>query len=184
MKKVFLFFCLALFTISASAEYYDEREAEAGDWAIGLNINQGTCNPVFNLGLGGKLQFYATRSLRLEANFNGFFKFRDVSYWDINLNAHYVIYMKKGFSLYPILGATFMHGRYQNEDLDYSNREGSFGLNAGLGLQYDITENLYVMAEGMYKYGSKRCLDDYDDSDKDFFVGPRVHVNVGIAYRF
>jgi len=182
MKKVFLFFCLALFTISANAEYYDEREAEAGDWAVGLNINQGTRNPVFNLGLGAKLQFYATRSLRLEGNFNGFFKMRHVSYWDTNLNAHYVIYMKKGFSFYPILGATFMHGRYNDEGI-YSNREGCFGLNAGLGLQYDVTENLYIMAEGLYKYGSKHCLDDFEGG-YDFYVGPRVHVAVGVAYRF
>ena len=72
MKKIFLLFSMALLSLTASAYDYDyEPEAEGGDWAVGLNINQGTPNPVFNAGLGGKIQFYASRAFRLEASFNG-----------------------------------------------------------------------------------------------------------------
>nr|MCR4994933.1 porin family protein [Bacteroidales bacterium] len=85
------------------------------------------------------------------------------------------------FSLYPIVGATFMHGHY--DDGNESNREGCFGLNIGAGLQYDITEHLYVMVEGIYKYSASRTLDDFDGY-RDYKVGPRANVTAGIAYRF
>ena len=137
---------------------------------------------MFNLGLGAKLQFYASHALRLEGSFNSFFERKHVGYWDTNLNLHYVFYLKEGFSFYPILGATFMHGHYDNGV--YSNREGCFGLNAGAGLQYDVTEHLYLMAEGVYRYSNKRCLDAYAGSARDYFVGPRVNVSIGVAYRF
>lgn len=182
MKKIFLLFSTALLSLTASAGRYYDTEAEAGDFALGINLNNGLINPVLNWGLGAKMQFYATRAFRLEGSFNGFIKRRDISYWDANLNLHYVFYLKEGFSFYPILGATFMHGRYN--DGFYSNREGCFGLNAGAGLQYDITENLYVMTEAVYKYSAERCLDDFDGSARNYYVGPRLNISIGIAYRF
>lgn len=176
MKKIFMLFCVALLSLTASAYDYDyEPEAKGGDWAIGLNINQGTPNPLFNLGLGGKVQFYAARMFRLEASFNGFFKRRDVIYWDTNLNAHFVIYMKKRFSIYPLLGATIMYGKYIDRGL-------GFGINVGAGLQYDITENLYATLEPYYKYSSKSSL---DTENQDYQIGnSRVNISLGIAYRF
>ena len=181
MKKLFLFMCMALAAVTSHARSYLYDEPESGDFAIGLNINQGTRNPVFNLGLGAKAQLYATRALRVEASFNGFFEFKNVSYWDTNLNFHYLFDVAEQFHVYPILGATFMHGHY--EAGEYSNREGSFGVNVGAGLQYDINEHIYVMAEGVYKHGTKRWLDDYEGG-YDYKIGPRVNVLVGIAYRF
>lgn len=181
MKKIFLLFSMALLSLTASAYDY-ETEAESGDFALGINLDNGTRNPVLNWGLGAKLQFYATHAFRLEGSFNGFINRRHVNFWDVNLNLHYVFYLKEGFSLYPIAGATFMHGHYNDEGF-YSNREGCFGLNIGAGLQYDITEHLYVMAEGVYKYSAKRCLDDFDGGH-DYYVGPRFNASVGIAYRF
>ncbi|MCR4993971.1 MAG: porin family protein, partial [Bacteroidales bacterium] len=142
MKKLFLFLCMALLSFTASAQYY-ETDAEAGDWSLGLNLNNGTRNPVLNFGLGGKIQYYATHAFRLEGSFNGFIERKNINFWDVNVNAHYVFFLKEGFSLYPIVGATFMHGHY--DDGNESNREGCFGLNIGAGLQYDITEHLYVM---------------------------------------
>ena len=176
MKKIFLLFSMALLSLTASAYDYDyEPEAEGGDWAVGLNINQGTPNPVFNAGLGGKIQFYASRAFRLEASFNGFFKHKGVAYWDTNLNAHLVLYMKKRFSIYPLLGATVMYGHYIDHGL-------GFGINIGAGLQYDITENLYAMLEPYYKYSSKSSLDTVNN---DYQVGhSRINISLGIAYRF
>ena len=176
MKKVILFFCAALLALGANASDYEyEPKAKGGDWAIGLNINQGTPNPVFNVGVGGKVQFYASRAFRLEADFNAFFKRKGVNYWDTNLNAHYVIYMKKRFSLFPILGASLQYGRYLDHGL-------AFGGNAGVGLQYDITNNLYTTLESYYKFGSKSSL---DTTWNEYQLGhSRVNFSLGIAFRF
>ena len=56
MKKIFLLFSMALLSLTASAGRYYDTEAEAGDFALGINLNNGLINPVLNWGLGAKMQ--------------------------------------------------------------------------------------------------------------------------------
>ena len=65
MKKILLLFCTVLVSVTASARYYDS-EPDAGDWAIGLNMNSGSYYPLINFGLGTKLQYYSTSAFRIE----------------------------------------------------------------------------------------------------------------------
>lgn len=164
--------CAVIVSVTASARYYDS-EADAGDWAIGLNMNSGSYHPLVNFGLGTKLQYYATSAFRVEANFNWFIARKDVKNWDTSLNLHYTFPIVEGLRVYPIVGATMMYGHHTKTRF-------CPGLNVGGGLQYDIAERIYVAAEGIYKYSSTKSLDKVDD----YFLGPRAEVSVSIAYRF
>ena len=199
MKKIILSLCVALMSVGAFAadEYYEE-EAKAGDWGVGLNIGMGTRNPVVNIGMGAKIQYYLTDALRSEVSYNGFFKSSHITYWDLNLNLHYVFNMKYGLAIYPIVGVTFVHGHYKNneriEELEtnfwelflfgttdkmYNDREGSIGFNVGAGIQYAIIPNLYANIEGVFKYAGTKDLGPYNAQ-----IGPRFQTTVGLTYRF
>lgn len=198
MKKIMLTLCVALMSVGAFAadEYYEE-EAKAGDWGVGINLGMGTKHPVVNIGMGAKVQYYLTDELRAEAVYNGFFKRSHITYWDVNLNLHYVFNMKYGLACYPILGVTFVHGHYKNEgrieeletdfwsqfwgitDKQYNDREGSIGFNIGAGVQYAITSNLYLNVEGIFKYAGSKDLGPYSAE-----IGPRFQTTAGVTYRF
>ena len=195
MKKLMMLFCVALLSVGASAQEYYEEEyegAQAGDWAIGLNLGMGfgsipnavnhdSTEGYVNFGLMPKVQYYITDAFRPEVSFGYFIENKHQSYWDININFHYLFHMKYGIYIYPILGATFQHRHYDfskdaaiKADLELKgepvkDNEGRFGLNAGAGMQYDITPNLYCNLEMKYQYV------------KEFGRGI---LQVGIGYRF
>ncbi len=156
---------MALVAVGMSAqEYYDERPA-AGDWGLGLNINMGAGSGQTNLGLGPKVQYYFTPAFRFEASFGYYLEAKHIIDWDLNANFHYVIPMKYGLSIYPIVGGTFMHRHWTNDSF---GDKGRFGLNLGAGLQYDITPGIAAMYELKYQY-----VNDYD----------RCNMSIGIAFR-
>ncbi len=190
MKKLMMLFCVALMSVGASAqEYYEEEEegAKAGDWAIGLDLGMGFGDSYVNFGLMPKVQYYVTDAFRPEISFDYFIQKDNLSVWDINLNLHYLFHMKYGIYIYPILGATFQHTHASFDELKLDDNglpvlkngkevyetvtenKGRFGLNAGAGVQYDITPNLYCNLEMRYQYV------------KDFGRGI---LQVGIGYRF
>ena len=170
MKKLMMLFCVALMSVGASAQEYYEEEyegAQAGDWVIGLDLGMGFGDSYVNFGLMPKVQYYVTDAFRPEVSFDYFIPKNHQNFWDININLHYLFHMKYGIYIYPILGATFQHYHfsYAGETIN----EGRFGLNAGAGMQYDITPNLYCNLEMRYQYV------------KDFGRGI---LQIGIGYRF
>lgn len=170
MKKLMMLFCVALMSVGASAQEYYEEEyegAQAGDWAIGLDLGMGFGDSYVNFGLMPKVQYYVTDAFRPEVSFDYFIPKNHQNFWDININLHYLFHMKYGIYIYPILGATFQHYHfsYAGETIN----EGRFGLNAGAGMQYDITPNLYCNLEMRYQYV------------KDLGRGI---LQIGIGYRF
>ena len=181
MKKLMMLFCVALMSVGASAQEYYEEEyegAQAGDWAIGLELGMGFGDSYVNFGLMPKVQYYVTDAFRPEVSFDYFIQKDHLSVWDININLHYLFHMKSGIYIYPILGATFQHTHTTDipEIKDgiltgktTTENEGRFGLNAGAGMQYDITPNLYCNLEMRYQYV------------KDFGRGI---LQIGIGYRF
>ena len=170
MKKLMMLFCVALMSVGASAQEYYEEEyegAQAGDWAIGLDLGMGFGDSYVNFGLMPKVQYYVTDAFRPEVSFDYFIPKNHQNFWDININLHYLFHMKYGIYIYPILGATFQHYHYSYAGETIN--EGRFGLNAGAGMQYDITPNLYCNLEMRYQYV------------KDLGRGI---LQVGIGYRF
>lgn len=170
MKKLMMLFCVALMSVGASAQEYYEEEyegAQAGDWVIGLDLGMGFGDSYVNFGLMPKVQYYVTDAFRPEVSFDYFIQKDHLSVWDININLHYLFHMKYGIYIYPILGATFQHTHFSEGGV--TENEGRFGLNAGAGMQYDITPNLYCNLEMRYQYV------------KDFGRGI---LQIGIGYRF
>ncbi len=162
--------CVALISMGVNAQEYYEDVNEgpvAGDWAIGLNIDMGFGDSFVNFGITPKIQYYVTSAFRPEVSFDYFIEKDNWSIWDINVNFHYLIHMKYGLYVYPVLGATFQHNHFSY--LGSSNNEGRFGLNAGAGFQYDITPELYANLEMKYQY-----VKDYG----------RGIFQLGIGYRF
>lgn len=178
MKRILFTICMALMSAGAFAQnYYEElSEPEAGDWGVGFGIAMGTGSGITNFGMClPKIQYYFHPNVRVEFSFDYFFKKDYITDWDLNLNVHpYVIPMKYGMHIYPIVGLTFTH-RHWSDDIPLipgeikHGDEGRIGLNIGGGFQYDITENISAIYEVKYQY-----VEDYD----------RCGMNLGMVFRF
>ena len=165
MKKFMLALCLSLVSLGTFAQEYYDDSAAAGDWAVGLNIPM-TFGDGTHLGFGPKIQYYATHALRLEASFDYYLEANDRIDWDLNFNLHYLIPVKYGISIYPVVGMTFLHRHWT---VGETKDSGNLGLNIGAGAQYDVNSNIFVNYELKYQY-----VNDHD----------RANMCVGIGFRF
>ncbi|MCR5181091.1 MAG: porin family protein [Bacteroidaceae bacterium] len=169
MKRFLLAICVALFGTGAFAQdYYYSDGPEQGDWAVGFGFNLGFgAADVTNFGIQvPRLQYYFHERVRAEASFNYFFKSKNTTDWNIDFDVHpYVIPMKYGLHVYPVVGLAFWHRHNQLVDSNW----GRIGADIGAGFQYDITENIFCNLQ--YKYF---VTNDFGHSA----------FNLGIAYRF
>lgn len=144
MKKTFFVALLAMFSAFASAQV-----------SIGVHTLYGT--EVENLGLGIKGRYDFTDHIRGEANFNYYFKKHGLEFWDINANAHYLFPIGEKVTVYPLAGIGYVHVKgtqiVQTGPLraELSTSDGKFGFNAGGGMDYQLTEDLYLNAELKYQ---------------------------------
>ncbi len=170
--------------------YYSSYDDRANHWAVGVNFNTGTNDPVVAFGIGANLQFFATDDFRIEAAYNGYLRRKNWAAWDINLNLHYLIEVAERLEIYPLLGGTFSHAQFKADKpypagTDGSQKEGAFGLNIGAGIQYSFNDHLFAKAEGYWKYTTTKELDTkYTDHGYSGELGPRVVAVVGVGYRF
>lgn len=169
MKKNFLFACLMLLGTAAFAQ-----KAEMG---VGLNLNYGLHSDYKNFGFGGKFQYtFSALPLRAEASANYFLKKDECTMWDINANVHYLFGLGDKLRAYPIFGVTLLGSKVSMPAMDYGygvEVEGedasdtNVGINAGAGIEYQLTNNLYIGAEVKYQ-----IVKDWD----------RPVVSVGLTY--
>ncbi len=180
MKKLFLTLCVALIGTAAYAQ--------KGETAIGVNVGYGT--EISNLGIGVKSQCGLTDAIRLEAGFDYFFEKDNLSMWDININAHYLIPLADKIKFYPIVGVTYTNWKVDFKEFDIfdkiassyynptgstlmtdggSKSEGKFGVNLGGGVQYDINDKWSVNFEVKYQ-----LISDFN----------QAVFGLGLAYKF
>lgn len=167
MKRLFLALVIAAVSICAFAQ--------KGQKAVGVNLSYGS--EIKNLGIGLKGQYNFTDALRSELSFDYFLKKDGVTFWDANLNLHYLFELSERAKVYPLAGITYGHTSVKWDDADYydvhvnggSASDGKIGFNAGGGIQYDISDNLFVNAELKYQY-----IDHFD----------QLVVSVGLGYKF
>ena len=174
MKKFLMIAAMMLMSIGAFAQ-------EAGRMAIGANAAYGFASNYKTFGLGAKFQYCITDDFRAEASGTYFFKKDYTSAWDANLTIQYLIPISEGFYVYPLLGPTVFgikvdvpdqHISYGGYDYDFeggSASETRFGVNAGAGIEYFLSDNFKINAEAKYQY----------TKDSDWPV-----VSVGVAYVF
>ena len=92
---------------------------EAGDIAVGAGIVftpgwvEDPTEVSNNGGFGAKIQYNVTTPIRVEGTFTFFPNSDALGMWDLNINAHYLIPVKKKFNVYPVAGFGLM--KYKSE---------------------------------------------------------------------
>ncbi len=138
MKRILLVLCVALLSIGASAQ-------DKGDMAVGANFSYGT--DISNPAIGVKAQYYILDRFRAEAAANYWFKKNDVTFFDINVNAHYLFNLNSTTYLYPLIGVSYLG--YSSSVL---SNGGNFGGNVGAGIQYNLSSKIAIGAEMKYQF--------------------------------
>ena len=184
MKKWLLMVVAAVF-----CAWNVQAQTEKGAMAAGVNLTVGFGDSYTNVGLGAKYQYNIIDNLRLEPNFNYYFKKDYLSMWDLSVNVHYLFTLYEGLNFYPLAGIGVAGGKaHYGSAADDWYGEGLGGLiedvldeyevddtltnfifNIGAGLEYMITDNISVNLE--YKY---RVCADLNRSLLSF----------GVAYHF
>lgn len=178
---------------SSYSRYYDDSYRDrAAKWAIGINFDAGTHNPVWAFGLGVNLQFFATDAFRIEASYNGYIRRHYWASWDVNVNLHYLFEVAEKLELYPLVGVTFNHAQFKVDASDsqdgkaWSHKFGRPGVNIGGGIQYNINEHLFVKGEAYWKYvpSIELDLEEQYAADTETNFGQRAVISAGVGYRF
>ena len=100
-----------------------------------------------NLGIGIRYQYGILDQLRAEIGVNYFFEKNHMSWWDVNLNAHYLVGLwNEQLYIYPIAGLNYTMVDFKGE-LDDKGEKNHVGLNLGAGVEYEITNHFGVNFE-------------------------------------
>ncbi len=162
MRKFLLIFT-ALFVMAVSV-----NAQEKGDMAVGAKFAIGTGDDYTNYGLGVKFQWNFADKVRLEPSFTYFFENDDLRMWDLSLNVHYQFVLSEGINIYPLAGFTIVGAKVDIAGVG-SNSESEFGINLGVGADFDISKKISLNIEMPYK-----IVNDFN----------RFVPSVGIAYKF
>ncbi len=150
MRKLFLTAVIALLSIGAYAQ--------KGQTYLGGQLAYPT--DIESLGIGIKGGYGITDAIRAQATFDYFLKKNNVSWWDLNLDVHYLFPLGNNIKVYPLAGLTYLRGSVDgftqtvntpDGSITVGNNEsysdGNLGLNLGGGFQYDLTDKLVLNAE-------------------------------------
>ena len=150
MRKLFLTAVIALLSIGAYAQ--------KGQTYLGGQLAYPT--EIESLGIGVKGGYGITDAIRAQATFDYFLKKNNVSWWDLNLDVHYLFPIGNNIKVYPLAGLTYLRGSVDGftqtvntpdgsvtVGSNESYSDGNLGLNLGGGFQYDLTDKLVLNAE-------------------------------------
>ena len=150
MRKLFLTAVIALLSIGAYAQ--------KGQTYLGGQLAYPT--EIESLGIGVKGGYEITDAIRAQATFDYFLKKNNVSWWDLNLDVHYLFPLGNNIKVYPLAGLTYLRGSVDGftqtvntpdgtvtVGSNESYSDGNLGLNLGGGFQYDLTDKLVLNAE-------------------------------------
>ena len=151
MRKILFIVCVAMFSVGAFAQV-------KGDKALGANLTYGEDSKTFAVGVKG--QYNLTDAIRLEAAADYWLKKDGVFWWDVQANAHYLFNLSDKLKVYPIVGIGYMG--YKTDAVEVSNEyvtvksESSTGgdvfFNLGGGVQFDLTEKMFLSGEVKYQF--------------------------------
>lgn len=152
MKKILFLAALLAASLQGMAQQrtnaFNAPVDQTNTKALGINLLFGSFNN--NIGLGAKYQHYVTNNVRIEGSFGYYFPTNGLYAWDINANAHYVFRLSPKFAVYPLAGFSFSNWGLKLGDLydkTVYNHTGSVGANFGGGVQYFLSDNVFVNAE-------------------------------------
>lgn len=161
MKKVvFLISVLCMVSIMGIAQ-----EAK---WGVGVNLGYGT--DVSKAFLGARAHYDITEAFTVAASFNHYFKETvsesvdvgeygtygvegTIKMWELNADFHWNVWQNDILKLYPLAGLTYLHGKASTEveGITVSDSDGEFGVNLGVGCQFDFADNWAAGVEAKYQ---------------------------------
>lgn len=173
MKKTLLFAGLLAFAVQGQAQGTTRNPAydQTNSKALGVNLLFGSFNN--NIGIGAKYQHFVTDNIRIEGSFGYYFPSKGIYAWDLNANAHYVFRLNSKWALYPLAGFSYANWGLKLGELQGTtvyDHTGSLGANFGGGVQYFLTDNVFVNAEARQQVLSSNYS--------------QANLSVGIAARF
>lgn len=150
MKKLLSIACALMLGMGIG-----QAQVHQGQTAAGLNLVYGS--EIESLGIGARFQYGILDQLRGEVGLNYFFEHNHMSWWDVNINAHYLVGLKNDqFYIYPLAGLNYTMVNYKGEK-DPKGEENHVGLNLGAGLEYEINDHFGVNLE--YRHTIVRKVD-------------------------
>ena len=149
MKKVLLLIVCLIAGISSS--FAQER----GDMGIGMNLNYGSETSV---GLGAKFQYNVTDNIRVEPEFNYYFKHDYTTFWDLGVNVQYLFQVAEDVVIYPLAGLGYAHADVELEmdlgeygTVEASGSGGDVQFKFGAGAEYRLTDTFKVVVEPKFQ---------------------------------
>lgn len=136
--------------------------AAVGDMALSFGF--GYASKYDQAGLGLQYQLEVFNNVRLAPELLYFFKNREHTATNVNINVHYVIHTYAGFNIYPFAGFTYQHWDYSG----FNSRD-CYGANLGCGAEYNIADHFAFYTEWRYQ-----IVSDHNQSV----------TSAGLKYRF
>lgn len=137
---------------------------KAGDSSVGLNLNYASET---SFGFGTRYQYNITNAVRVEPEFNYYFKHDHCSYWDLGANVSYLFPIASDVTVYPLAGIGYMHGKLHGDEGSYG--EGSFQAKLGGGIEFQLLPTIKLIVEPKFQF---------NDFDNQFII------TAGVAYCF
>ena len=159
MKKIALLLVCLIAGITTS---FAQR---AGDSSVGLNLNYASET---SFGIGGRYQYNVTDNIRVEPEFNYYFKHDYCSYWDLGANFSYLFPIASDVVVYPLAGVGYLHAKADLDD-NYKANDGSYQIKLGAGVEFKLLPTTKLIIE-------PKC--QFNDFKNQFII------TAGIAYCF
>ena len=149
MKKILTLVCMLMLAVGLNAQTHQ------GESAAGVQLVYGS--EIESLGVGIKYQYGILDQLRAEVGINYFFEHNHMQWWDVNVNAHYLVALwNERLHIYPIAGLNYTMVDFKGAD-NPKGEENHVGLNLGAGIEYDFTEHFGACFE--YRHTIIRKVD-------------------------
>ena len=139
---------VALFVMIATAS------AQKGNMKIGPLVAYGS--EIKNPGIGVKFHYGINDKIRLAPDFIYYFKKNDVSWWELNLNGHYMFSESGDMGFYALGGLNMLGAKVEFMGISTSDTE--MGINLGAGVQKPLTSTILGVAEAKYTLSSSDQL--------------------------
>ncbi len=147
MKKILTLVCAMMLGLGIG-----QAQVHQGQTAVGANLVYGS--EIENLGLGARFQYGILDALRAEVGFNYFFEKHHTTWWDVNINAHYLLNLRnEQLYIYPLAGLNYT---MKNDKIE-KDEDNHIGLNLGAGIEYELTDHFGINLE--YRHTIVRKVD-------------------------
>lgn len=134
MKKIITLVCALVIGVG-----FINAQVHQGETAVGANLVYGS--EIESMGVGARFQYGVLDQLRTEVGFNYFFEHNHLSWWDVNVNAHWLVGLwNEQVYIYPLAGLNYTMTKISIPG-EGSDEENHVGLNLGAGLEYEINDH-------------------------------------------